>query len=100
MNNFNTNTLDIGKDESIYFKDAALSNYKQEDGNYLRTLKVTSKRVKVADDGFQVGCKAFVGDQVLELSTQINVYYDCKAVKPSFYPTPGISTDNLALYLT
>ena len=92
--------MDIGKGESMYFSDPVLSDYTQEDGNYVRTLKVTSSHPNLEAGGFQVGCEADVGDQVLELHTQINIYHDCTAVDPSFYQTPGISTDNLALYLT
>ena len=80
--------MDIGKDESIYFRDAVLSDYTQEHENYVRTLKITYSRAKLEPDGFQVGCRADVVDQVLELNSQINVYYDCKTVQPSFYPTP------------
>ena len=89
--------MDIGKGESMYFSDPVLSDYTQEDGNYVRTLIVTSSRANVADGGFHVGCKADVGDQDLEVHTQINVYYDCKTVQPSFYPTLSMSTDSVTL---
>ena len=59
------------------FSDAVLSDYTQEDSSYVRTLKVTSSHQNTAVGGFQVGCRADVGNQVLKVNSQINVYYDC-----------------------